>query len=216
MKIYKYNNHEDYVKAQEEGVHRHPHPDVHDSINYEWVQRQDVEFIRDNVIAPYFNELGIVPKYGICHGAKLGKENRWFEEATGMDFIGTDLIVETNEKMKLIQWDFHEIKEEWKNKFDVIYSNALDHSYSPPLALDRWTSSLSPNGICILEWSENSSEENSNHIDPFGASLQEYKLMIQASKGEIVSELAFKSVVDVPPYRRFQDKVFITFKTERK
>ena len=142
MKIHEYKNYEEYVKAQEEGVYNHPV--VPDNINYEWIQYPDIEFIKDSVITHYFNELKITPKYGICHGAKLGKENKWFEEVTGIDFIGTDIVVETNEEMKLIRWDFHKIKEEWKNKFDVIYSNSLDHSYDPRLALRQWTSCLSP------------------------------------------------------------------------
>ncbi len=185
MKIYKYKNAEEYIKAQEEGVYNHPK--VPDAINYKWVQYSDIEFIKDNIITPYFSKLNIIPKYGICHGAKSGQENKWFEEITGIDFIGTDIIIETNEEMKLIQWDFHETKDKWKNKFDVIYSNALDHSYDPRLALKQWASSLSPHGICVLEWSKHDAEEYVTHVDPFGASLEEYKTIINSINKNIIS-----------------------------
>ena len=43
MKIYKYKNAEEYIKAQEEGVYNHPR--VPDAVNYKWVQYSDIEFI---------------------------------------------------------------------------------------------------------------------------------------------------------------------------
>lgn len=200
MKIYKYKNQEEYINAQKEGVYNHPV--VPDAINYEWVQHHEIEFIKNNIIDPYFQKIGIVPQFGICHGAKLGKENKWFEEATQIDFIGTDIVVETNEKMKLVQWDFHKTKKDWENKFDIIYSNALDHSYDPQFALKQWKSCLSSKGICILEWSEAHSEEYVTHIDPFGASIEEYEKLINSIDGKILSKL---------PYESNMSKVFITF-----
>ena len=194
MKLFKHESYEKYIEAQKEGVYNHP--EVPDAINYEWIKYADVLFIRDNIIIPYFNSLNIIPKYGICHGAKLGKENLWFEKETGIDFVGTDISIENEEKAKVIRWDFHEVKEEWKNKFDVIYSNALDHSYDPLYALKQWASCLSQHGICVLEWSINSSEDHVTHVDPFGASIEEYKSIIKDVNGKVIYDLSFQS--DIP------------------
>lgn len=191
MKLFKHESYEKYVDSQKEGVYNHPV--VPDSVNYEWINYSEVLFLKDNIIDPYFNSLNIIPKHGICHGAKLGKENLWFEKETGVDFIGTDISIGDNKETKLIQWDFHNVKKEWENKFDIIYSNALDHSYDPSYALKQWASCLSQHGICILEWTTNDSEDYVSHIDTFGASIEEYKSIINSINGKVIYELNFQS-----------------------
>jgi hypothetical protein len=213
MKLYKYKNNEEYISCQKKGVYNHPA--LGNSVDYEWVNYPEIQFIKNNIINPHFDKLNITPKKGICHGAKLGKENKWFEEVTGVDFIGTDISTETNEEMKLIQWDFHKVKNEWKNNIDIIYSNSLDHSYDPNLVLRRWVSCLTLDGICIIEWSKYDSEESYSDtldgmkVDCFGASLEEYKTMIE-SAGTIVSTLDYESQENLNT--GFVHKTFIVFK----
>lgn len=190
MKLWKYKNHDEYVKSQVDGIYKHP--TVKDNVNYEWVQLKDIHFINDAIFAHYFSDYS--PKFGICHGAKLGKENMWFEQVTGIDFIGTDLVIESNEQMKLINWDFHDSKKEWLGKFDVIYSNALDHSYDPNLALTRWIECLSDRGICILEHTRFHSESTST--DPFGATIEEYNNLIDSLPTRNRKQFSFRSKID--------------------
>jgi hypothetical protein len=183
MKIWKYDSYEEYVKSQVDGIYNHP--TVKDNYNYEWYESCDIIFLRDNVINPHFLKCGKTPKFGICHGAKLGKENIEFEKQTGVSFIGTDISIETNPKMKLIEWDFHEIKDEWINAVDIIYSNALDHSYDPKLCLKRWIKCLSDVGIGIIEHSNN--DLKSTSTDPFGATIEEYCELIGYCGGKIIN-----------------------------
>ena len=182
MKLFKYSDHEEYIKAQKEGIYNHR--SVSDNVNYEWIQKSEVEFLQKDVIEPHFRERNHSPKHGICHGAKLGKENVWFQDVTKFEWIGTDLVIESDEKMNLINWDFHEIKPEWKEKFDVVYSNSLDHSYDPEKALKRWFQCLNNNGICIIEHSDN--DTYNNETDPFGATFDEYKKLIEKCNGVVL------------------------------
>lgn len=189
VKIYEYDSYEEYVEEQSNGAYIHPN--VPDSINYEWVQKSEIQFLWKEVIKPYFYGLDIMPIFGICHGVKLGKENMWFQNETGIDFIGTDISTETNHEMKLLNWDFHKVKDEWINKFDVMYTNSLDHSYDPNYALSQWMSCLTKNGIGIVEHTDGHTDSTS--IDPFGATKDEYIELIIANNGNLILETHFTS-----------------------
>ena len=73
MKLWKYKSYDEYVKSQVDGIYKHP--TVKDNYNNEWFERVDISFLKDKVIDPHFLKINQVPKFGICHGAKLGKEN---------------------------------------------------------------------------------------------------------------------------------------------
>jgi hypothetical protein len=199
MKLWKYESYEEYVKSQIDGIYKHP--TVKDNYNYEWYESNDITFLNNNVIGPHFSKLNKVPKFGICHGAKLGKENIEFEKQTGINFIGTDISIDTNPDMKLIRWDFHKIKEEWINSVDIIYTNALDHSYDPELCLKQWTKCLSDIGIGILEYTKN--DLASTSTDPFGATLQEYCDLVNSTGGKVLNIFNFST--------RKRNKSFVVF-----
>ena len=80
---------------------------------------------------------------GICHGTRRGKEQEWFSKYLSCDdVIGTEISDTATQFPKTIQWDFHNLKDEWKNHFDFIYSNSLDHSYDIPYCISQWTKCL--------------------------------------------------------------------------
>jgi len=189
MKLHKYNNYEEYKNFQYKGIVNHH--SVEDNLNYEWVQKEDIEHIKHKIIKPYCELHNIKLTRGICHGAKLGKENQWFQEALGFPFIGTDLSIKSNPDMQLIQWDFHDYLDIWIGLFDVIYSNALDHSYDPILALKNWGKCLTSKGMVILEHTQ--FHEESNEIDPFGASYEEYLEIIQDCNFTVISKTKITS-----------------------
>jgi len=69
--------------------------------------------------------------FGICHGTRRGKEQEWFRKYLNTNIIGTEISHTATQFPHTIQWDFHEIKDEWVDSVDFIYSNSLDHSYDP-------------------------------------------------------------------------------------
>ncbi|MEJ0015745.1 MAG: hypothetical protein WDN25_04115 [Acetobacteraceae bacterium] len=45
--------------------------------------------------------------------------------------LGTEISDTATQSSTTIQWDFHEVKPEWLNSVDFIYSVSWDHRYDP-------------------------------------------------------------------------------------
>ena len=130
------------------------------------MQRENIEYISE-----YIFSSGLNPSFGICHGTRRGLEQKWFSECLKCDVIGTEISDTANDFPNTIQWDFHDVKEEWIGSVDFIYSNSLDHSYDPGACLRNWMSCLKPGGVCVLEHSEFHGIKGVSELDPFGAEL---------------------------------------------
>lgn len=92
--------------------------------------------------------------HGLCHGTRRGLEQTFFHKYTGADVLGTDISPTAVQFPNTIQHDFHEIKEEWLNHFDFIFSNSYDHSYNFELCISQWMKCIRPGGVCVLEHSD--------------------------------------------------------------
>lgn len=187
MKIFDYPSYEAYVEAQIEG-------------NVRKIQNSYVDPISLTYVVEYLhNELNLSPSTILCHGTRRGLEQKYFIKAfekfkINPEVIGTEISHTATNYENTIQWDFHNVKEEWLGNVDIIYSNSFDHSYKPIECLDTWMSCLSKKGICIIEYSE-ICDSKSGVTDPFGATLQEYKNFI-TKKYNIVEVLTNTGLKD--------------------
>ncbi|HSG28675.1 MAG TPA: hypothetical protein VLA34_09360, partial [Candidatus Krumholzibacterium sp.] len=77
-----------------------------------------------------------------------------------------------------IQWDFHEVKEEWIDALDFIYSNSFDHTYDPEKCLNAWMSCIRPGGVCMLEHTSKHGPSKATPMDPFGAELAQMPYLV--------------------------------------
>ena len=117
-------------------------------INSPGPDRSTMQSLYEKVIKKYRKQ---TIKHGICHGTRRGSEQKYLREFTGCEQIfGTDISHTASKFDNTIEWDFHEIKEEWIGKFDLIYTNSLDQSYDPIYCLKQWLKTLSIEGICII------------------------------------------------------------------
>ena len=174
MKIYKYENYEAYVEAQTKAnIERHK------SV---WVQRGTIKNIHKN--QPIAHNI-------LCHGTRSGKEQVYFKQYyKSADVIGTE-ISHTAEKYKMtIQHDFHEVKNDWINKFDIIYSNSFDHSYDPVKCLNTWKDQLSPNGSLYLEHCYSPKYNRSRWSDPLEISKEELLDLFKEIGLEVISSFS--------------------------
>ena len=105
-----------------------------------------------------------------------------------------------------IQWDFHEVKPEWVNSVDFIYSNSFDHSYDPERCLNAWMSCIRPGGFCFLEHTSSHEPRGANELDPFGADLvvMPYLITRWAKRAYFVRE-----ILDAP--RKRENVTFTSF-----
>lgn len=137
-------------------------------------------------------------KFGLCHGTRRGLEQAWFAKHTSAPFLGTEISRTASQFPNTIQWDFHDVKDEWIGAIDVIYSNSWDHSYDPRRCFTNWMRSLRPGGLCFLEHSSLHGEEGATTLDPFGISLPELVwLLTDLGRGSffvraIISEAEFE------------------------
>lgn len=116
-------------------------------------------------------------KFGICHGSRNGKEMAVFQRyVPNCRIIGTEISHTASDFPNTLEWDFHDVKPEWLDSVDFIYSNTLDHSHSPEYCVSQWVRCLSPNGLAFVEWDVDKALVE-NAADCFGASQDEYRDM---------------------------------------
>jgi hypothetical protein len=165
MRLHKYKSYRQYARIQKKKNAR--------CIDRTWATPAEMQVIADHVRAHLPDA-----RFALCHGAKHGWEVEELRARLGIEVLGTDISPSAAKFAHVVQWDFHEVKDEWIGRADFIYSNALDHSYDPDRCLAAWTRCLRPRGLLFIEWSEWHGEEHSTPDDPFGASLEEYRAMI--------------------------------------
>lgn len=160
--LYEYKNYDEYKQTQIEGNRQ--------KLGQVWAAEENIKFLSEYLKSK-------IPEitFGICHGTRRGKEQEWFSKYLGVDnIIGTEISPTALEFPKTIQWDFHEVKNEWLDNVDFIYSNSFDHSYKPKECLDAWMSCVKKSsGLCIIEWTNGHIEHNK--LDPFGGTMEDYK-----------------------------------------
>ena len=141
--------------------------------------QQVADYVRENI--PLAN------KFALCHGTNRGFEMAYLREMLpGVEVWGTEMAP-TVAKLSnwTINWDFHVVKPEWRDRADFVYTNALDHSPTPVLAVQRWMEEVSRKGALIIEWSRFQERRTHSPTDPFGASYaQLYEILHNAGKGK--------------------------------
>ena len=152
MKVYDYKNYDEYVK----------HQTYANKVKLDWVYAR--QFIIDIVCDNSSKETNNI----LCHGTRNGAEQKMFlSRFPKAKVIGTE-ISETATKFELtVQHDFHEENPEWINKFDIVYSNAWDHSYDPIKSITAWKNQLNDKGKLFIEHDWNPKYNISDQHDPF-------------------------------------------------
>jgi len=136
-----------------------------------WAKEENISFVSEH-LKSHISSLN----FGICHGSRRGQEQEWFRKCLACDVIGTEISDTATHFPHTIQWDFHEVKPEWKNAVDFIYSNSFDHSYNPEKCLNAWMSCIRSKGLCVIEHSGHDS--HATVVDPFGASIAQMPYLI--------------------------------------
>lgn len=166
MKQYKHKNYDEYVQAQIEKNEK--------KLKLVWVKEREIISIVDRIKRYIPN-----PEFGLCHGVRNAWEVRKFKKLLKIKVLGTDIAPSVNSYENTIQWDFHEVKDEWINNVDFIYSNSFDHSYDPRMCLDKWMSCIKKKtGICFIHWMATNATEY-DAADCFAASLKEYRKLFR-------------------------------------
>ncbi len=165
MNLYKYKNKDEYRRIQEAGNIK--------KLHCTFVNEKVIDTISEYIIRNIKN-----PTLGICHGTRRGVEQQLLIDKTGAAVIGTEISSTATQFPHTIKWDFHDVKSEWINNVDFIYSNSLDHSYDPKFALSQWLKCLNDNGLCFIEYT--AFNKQFSKLDCFSSSRGEMGELIRS------------------------------------
>lgn len=101
---------------------------------------------------------------GVRDGTELFVFKELFPEAEvcGVDITENIKTIKTENKVKVYLYDFNNLPVGWGDKYDLIYSNSLDHSYKPEATILEWHR-VSKNGGHVLVELSTHPETNIEH-----------------------------------------------------
>ena len=153
-----YSSYEEYKKVQIFHNKR--------KINKVFADKTTLKRVANIVLNEFKDEIHIK---GLCHGSRNGFEQNFLRELSEkIECIGTDISETAKNYENSVQWDFHDVNENWVGAQNFIYTNSLDQSWQPKVALQTWLSQLKPNGILIIEHTNSHTPTNASKSDPFG------------------------------------------------
>jgi hypothetical protein len=156
--LHQYSSYEEYKKVQ---VHWNKV-----KLNNIWADEVTLTRVYDLLLKDFEDAKKIV---GICHGTRNGFEQNYLRGLSDkLEVIGTDISETAVNYDNSVHWDFHDTNDEWTGKQDFIYTNSLDQSWQPQMAVQTWLSQLKCNGILIIEHTESHGPMGASEMDPFG------------------------------------------------
>jgi hypothetical protein len=173
LKVFPYRDYAHYVAAQTETNRR--------KLDTVWVSEQSIAAIVD-----YHGEARSV----LCHGTRNGAEQKIFCRAyPDAVVLGTE-IADTGEQFPLtVRWDMQEVRIEWVGRFDIVYSNAIDHVIYPEQTVRTWLRQLSTDGCLYIDHANSHQSNYSSESDPLEISDEEMEVLITGCGGEIVQTM---------------------------
>lgn len=169
MQLYRYRNrfglpsYRKYREAQIAGNSR--------KLDKQWIDENSIKWLSEIVL----QKIG-QPEFGLCHGTRRGKEQEWFAKYLGCKVLGTEISASATKFPNTIEWDFHDVKEEWVGRCDFIYSNSWDHGYSPNKMFRAWMSCVRPGGLLILTHTK--AHNVISETDPLGMTFEELRELL--------------------------------------
>jgi len=94
--------------------------------------------------------------------------------------IGTEISHTATDFPMTSQWDFHNENPEWVGLFDIVYSNAIDHSYNPTQVLTTWRNQLDVTGTLYIEHAYTEIDNYSRASDPLEIHDEEIRYLVDA------------------------------------
>jgi SAM-dependent methyltransferase len=167
--LYTLHNYEDsstYTKNQQVKTSKK----IAEGYDRSWCSEETISLITSYLVGKF----GEQEFTGICHGSRIGKEVQWFNNhlPTGSYVLGTDIEPSATKFPNTIEHDFHEVKDEWLNSFDFVYSNSQDHAKNPKKALGNWLLSLNERGLLFIEHNRSHGKKFQDDADCWGVETE--------------------------------------------
>ena len=164
MKVYEYRDYEHYMEQQTLANTN--------KIHNIWISRE-----AHSHFCKHYRKFRKDPASILCHGSRNGAEVRWFgNEFPNAEVLGTDISYTATDFPNQVQWDMQKENPEWIAKWDLIYTNSLDHVTDFIGTLEVICNQLSDDGLFILDytiWDDVTIKPSIS--DPLDVSLDEIK-----------------------------------------
>ena len=158
MKLHQYENYDEYVKEQTQAN----------------VAKLKNVWVRENAIQKVVYYKPIASSI-LCHGTRNGRELEYFKKfLPHAEIVGTEISHTATQFKNTVQHDFHEVREDFVGKFDIVYSNSFDHAYDPSKAILAWKDQLTTDGVLVIELMTGV-ENISRPVDPLEINYEEFK-----------------------------------------
>ena len=147
MELYPHSNYEWYVGVQQRLTGKKTR---YGTKSLSFVDKPMAENI-NNLIHSYVPEIKLM----VCHGCRSGEEVHFFQELNpNAEVFGTDIYRKAYhyDRNYFLWMDFDHVPCDWLGRFDVVYSNCIDHSRNPLNTLLAWRSELKNDGICFVDF----------------------------------------------------------------
>ena len=109
MKLHQYENYDEYVKEQTQAN----------------VAKLKNVWVRENAIQKVVSYKPFASSI-LCHGTRNGRELEYFKKfLPHAEVVGTEISHTATQFKNTIQHDFHEVREDFVGKFDIVYSKSL-------------------------------------------------------------------------------------------
>lgn len=203
MRLATHDSYEEYVQVQREMVAKKTR---NGTSTRTWVSREMIGTIND-LMHQYVPGI----KNIVCHGCRSGVEVDALQALNPDAHVyGTDLyeLAYKYDRNYFRQMDFDTVPEEWKGKFDVVYSNAIDHSRHPITTLMAWKSEIKQTGILFVTF--HFTHRGVNKCDCFSLSTRRWYTEINNIVKEIDMKIIYLSNPESLNKRRgyYSDAIF--------
>lgn len=148
-------------------------------------------------------EMIVEPKIVGCMGIRSGAEYFEFPKyLPNAEIFGVDIAEKVVEVGKNCYcYDFNHLPKEWEGKFDLIYSNSLDHSFDIKETIQEWRRVVKKSGYILISFS---SCEKVTNSDRYAFSKEDVEELFSVDQFEIVK--VWDSVNTIAFYGLFKKK----------
>lgn len=93
-------------------------------------------------------------KYGLCMGSRQGTEQLFFSSQLKIPVLGFDICEDTKKFPNTLIWDFHKLNPNFIDKVSFVFTNSIDQSCNPLLAINTWMKYINVGGLLIVYFNE--------------------------------------------------------------
>jgi len=171
LSVYKYSSYKEYVEEQTKANKQ--------KIDWQFSGHKQIKWIKKQI-----NSASNI----ICHGTRSGGEQKVFQKLYPNAYIiGTEISDTATQFEMTVCHDFSLQRDDWIERFDILYSNAFDHSYDPNRTIVTWKNQLTEEGRMFIHWGKYHQHASHGPRDPVSGSIDNFKKFLNRHGLEVLS-----------------------------